>query len=156
MAQARSALWRCDQKQVNKVIQYGEKVADWWLDILEEQGVNVDDMPIEVHAEMNQQELPTQAHPRPGQYAYWHPVGHLILCSRVEQAMERYLNENGLEITYETPVKQLIKEGNKITGVIAQNKKGYVRINAKKGVILCTGGYEGNKEMMKKYIPLLN
>lgn len=153
ISQARSALWRCDQKQVKKVIDYGEKVADWWLDILEGQGINLDTIPIETHPEMNQQELPTQAHPRPGQYVYWHPTGHIIPCSVAEQALERHLNENGLQITYETPVKQLIKEGNKITGVIAQNKKGYIRINAKKGVILCTGGYEGNPEMMKKYIP---
>jgi fumarate reductase flavoprotein subunit len=152
-SQIRSALWRCDQKQVYKVIKYGEKVANWWLDILEEQGVDLKTIPIETHHEMHQQELPTQAHPRPGQYFYWQPVGMVIPCSQVEQALERHLNDNGFEITYETPAKQLIKEGNRITGVIAQNKKGYVRYNARKAVILCTGGYEGNKEMMKKYIP---
>ncbi len=152
-AQARASLWRCDQKQIFKVVKYGEKVADWWLDILEEQGVNPDEIPIEVHEEMNQQELPTQAHPRPGQYVYWHPHGHIIPAGKVESALERHLNDNYFEITYETPVRQLIKEGNRITGVIAQSPKGYVKINAKKGVILCTGGYEGNPDMMKKYLP---
>lgn len=152
-AQIRSAMWRCDQKQVHKIVKYGEKVADWWLDILEEQGVNVDAIPIEVHPELNQQELPTQAHPRSGQYFYWHPVGHVIPCAQAEGAMERYLNDNGFEITYSTPARQLIREGNRITGVIAQNKKGYVRYNAKKAVIICSGGYEGNKDMMRKYIP---
>jgi fumarate reductase flavoprotein subunit len=152
-AQIRSALWRCDQRQVNKVVRYGEKVANWWLDILEEQGVDLKKIPIETHAEMNYQDLPTQSHPRPGQYFYWHPVGHIVPCAQAEQALERHLNDNGFEITYETPVKQLIREGNRVTGVIAQNMKGYIRVNAKKAVILCTGGYEGNKEMMKKYIP---
>jgi fumarate reductase flavoprotein subunit len=152
-AQIRSALWRCDQRQVFKVVKYGEKVADWWLDILEEQGIDVKKIPIETHPEMNYQELPSQAHPRPGQYFYWHPVGHIIPCAQVEGALERHLNDNGLEITYETPVKQLIKEKNRITGVIAQNRKGYLRVNARKAIILCTGGYEGNSEMMKKYIP---
>ncbi len=152
-AQIRSALWRCDQKQVHRIVRYGEKVADWWLDILEEQGINTAEIPIETHPEMNQQELPTQAHPRPGQYFYWHPLGHIVPCAQAEAALERYLNDNGFEITYETSAKQLIKEGNRITGVIARNKKGYVRYNARKAVILCTGGYEGNKEMIKKYIP---
>ncbi len=153
MDQARSALWRVDQRQIKKVIDYGEKVADWWLDILEGQGINLDTIPIETHPEMNQQELPTQAHPRPGQYVYWHPTGMIIPCAVAEQALERHLNENGLQITYETPVRQLIKEGKRITGVIAENKKGYIRINAKKGVILCTGGFEGNNDMLKKYVP---
>ncbi|MFH0725497.1 MAG: FAD-dependent oxidoreductase [Pseudomonadota bacterium] len=152
-AQIRSALWRCDQKQVQRIVKYGEKVADWWLDILEEQGVNVDAIPIETHAEMNQQELPAQAQARPGQYFYWHPVGHVIPCAQVEAALERYLNDNGFEITYETPARQLIRKGDRITGVIAQNKKGYVKYNARKAVIICSGGYEGNKEMIRKYIP---
>lgn len=149
----RAGLWRVDQRQVWKIINYGEKVANWWLDILEQGGVDLNTIPIETNAEMNQQELPQQAHPRPGQYVYWHPTGHIIPCSQVEIVMEKHLNEMGLEITYETPARQLIKEGNKITGVIAQNKKGYVRYNARKAVIICTGGYEGNKEMMKKYLP---
>ena len=153
IAQARSALWRVDQRQIKKVIDYGEKVADWWLDILQEQGINPDTIPIETHPEMKQQELPTQAHPRPGQYVYWHPTGMIIPCAVAEQALERHLNENGLQITYETPVKQLIKEGDKITGVIAENKNGYIRVNAKKAVILCSGGFEGNTEMLKKYVP---
>jgi len=153
IAQARSALWRVDQRQIKKVIDYGEKVADWWLDILDGQGINLDTIPIETHPEMNQQELPTQAHPRPGQYVYWHPMGMIIPAAVAEQALEKHLNENGLQITYETPVRQLIKDGNKITGVIAENKKGYIRVNAKKGVILCTGGFEGNNEMLKKYVP---
>lgn len=152
-AQVRSALWRCDQRQIFKIVKYGEMVANWWLDILEEQGIDTDAIPIEVHAEMNQQLLPTDPPPRTGQWIYWHPHGHIIPAGQVETALENHLNENDFEITYETPVKQLIKEGNRVTGVIAESPKGYVKINATKAVILCTGGYEGNPEMMKKYLP---
>jgi fumarate reductase flavoprotein subunit len=152
-SQVRASLWRCDQRQIHKIIDNGPKVANWWLDILEEQGIDLNTIQIDVHAEMKQTQLPNQAHTRPGQWLYWHPRGHVIPTAQVEQAMEKHLNDNGFQITYETPVKQLIKEGNRITGVIAQSKKGYVRYNARKAVILCTGGYEGNTEMMKKYLP---
>ncbi|MFY9396773.1 MAG: FAD-dependent oxidoreductase, partial [Desulfomonilia bacterium] len=149
----RASLWRCDQRQINSVVKHGRKVADWWLDILEGQGIDINKIPIEVHAEMNQQELPNQAHSRIGQYAYWHPGAHVITATRVEPALEKHLNDMGFEISYGIAAKQLIREGNRVTGLIAQGPKGYIRVNARKAVILCTGGYEGNPEMMKKYLP---
>jgi len=152
-AKVRADLWRCDQRQINKVAKYGELVANWWLDILEEQGIDPNTIPIELHAEKRQQPWPTMPPPRPGQNVYWHPMGHVVPAGRVEQAFERHLNDNGFQITYETPVKQLIKENGRITGVIAKGAKGYVKLKANKAVILCTGGYEGNKEMIKKYMP---
>jgi fumarate reductase flavoprotein subunit len=50
-----------------------------------------------------------------------------------------------------TPVKKLIKEGGKVTGVIAEDETGE-EIRAKaKAVIIATGGCGGNPEMIKKY-----
>ncbi len=146
-AQAHSALWRCDQRQINKVIKYGPKVADWWLDILEEQGIDPDTIPIETHPEMKLDQK------RPGTYVNWQPTGLILPAGRAEHAFEKHINDNGFEITYETPAKYLIKEGGRITGVIAKGPKGYIKIKASKGVILCTGGFEGNNEMIKKYLP---
>lgn len=61
----------------------------------------------------------------------------------------------GVEILYETPATQLIREENqgKVTGVIAKNDDGYLQVNASKGVIICTGGYGSNKEMLAAYAP---
>ena len=46
--------------------------------------------------------------------------------------------------------KQLVQDANgRVTGIIVQAKDGkYIQINAAKGVILSTGGYGGNPEMM--------
>lgn len=145
--QAHSALWRCDQRQINKIVKYGEKVADWWLDILEEQGVDPNTIPIETHPEMNQDKK------RPGLNIYWHPTGLICPAARAEMAFEKHVNDNGFHITYETPAKYLIKEGGRITGVIAKSPKGYVKYKANRAVIMCSGGFEGNREMMKKYLP---
>ena len=43
----------------------------------------------------------------------------------------------GLDLRYLTPAVQLVKEGDRVTGVIAQNSDGdYLQFNAAKGVIL--------------------
>ena len=59
----------------------------------------------------------------------------------------------GVDIRYQTPAVQLIREQNgRVTGVIARDKAGnYVKFNAHKAVILCTGDYGNNPWMMEKY-----
>ena len=40
-----------------------------------------------------------------------------------------------------------------MTGAIAKNPDGtYVRVNASKGVLLATGGYDANPDMMKAWV----
>ena len=60
------------------------------------------------------------------------------------------IQEKGGEIMWETTAKQLVQdEAGKVTGIIVQAKDGrYIQVNAAKGVILSTGGYGGNPEMM--------
>jgi fumarate reductase flavoprotein subunit len=50
---------------------------------------------------------------------------------------------------------RLIRPGNQgpVTGIIAENKGGYVQFNASKAVILCTGDYGMDDEMLEKYCP---
>lgn len=62
----------------------------------------------------------------------------------------------GCEIIYETPGVQLVRPNNegRVTGVMAKDKDGnYIRFNAKKGVILCSGDYGHDKDMLHYYIP---
>lgn len=65
-----------------------------------------------------------------------------------------YAMKLGLEVRYETPMLKLIKEGGRVVGVYAGAADGsLLRINASKGVILCTGGYSGNEQMMQALQP---
>lgn len=64
-----------------------------------------------------------------------------------------YVTEKGAEIRFETPMVKLLRDGKKITGVIAGKSGSYVRINASKGVIIATGGYQQNNEMMNALQP---
>ena len=59
-------------------------------------------------------------------------------------------NELGVKIYLNTPIKKLIKEKDKVVGVIAEGKDGQVEARAK-AVIIATGGFGDNVEMIRKY-----
>lgn len=58
------------------------------------------------------------------------------------------------DVRYSTPAVQLIKEGNKVTGVYAKDADGkYYKFTAKKGIVLATGDYQNNDAMVGTYCP---
>jgi len=64
--------------------------------------------------------------------------------------------KEGVEFRFYTPGVQLIKNKNgRVTGVIAKHEitGEYKQFNAKKGVIICTGDYGNNPDMVAKYCP---
>ena len=66
-----------------------------------------------------------------------------------------YMEGQGLEVFYETPAVQLVTDADgNVTGVIAQNAEGaYVQFNAAKGVIMATGDFMNDDDMMSYYAP---
>jgi len=61
--------------------------------------------------------------------------------------------EKGVQFLFETPAKKLIKQGNRITGAIGEDKAGEkVQVNAK-AVIIATGGFGNNTDMIRDYTP---
>lgn len=61
------------------------------------------------------------------------------------------LQKAGVEIRYSTPACQLVTDSSgKVTGVIVKSSEGYEKYNCSKGVVLATGGYEFNKQMLKE------
>lgn len=73
------------------------------------------------------------------------------------RALADYAEEQGVEIFYSTEAKQLVGDADSgITGVIAKGADGNIQFNAKKGVILATGDYQNDDEMMDYYLPDLH
>ncbi len=68
--------------------------------------------------------------------------------------LDWHIQKRGIKVLFSTPGKELIQDpGNgEITGVIAENKGIHLRIKAKKGVVLCTGGFEFNEEMKNNFL----
>ena len=54
---------------------------------------------------------------------------------------------------YQTPMVSLTVENDRVTGAIGQGADGYIRVNASKGVLVCTGGYAANLDLLKQLQP---
>ena len=66
----------------------------------------------------------------------------------------RDIEKKGGTILLETPAQKLIQnDKGEVIGVEAKNYKGEKVVVKAKAVILATGGFPGNQEMLKKYVP---
>lgn len=72
------------------------------------------------------------------------------------EAVEKFALDHGATIIYDTVAKQLVRdeETGRVTAVIAQKADGsFVKFVANKGIVLATGDFSANKEMIAKYCP---
>lgn len=70
----------------------------------------------------------------------------------VEEAVEEF--DGRLKVYYETPGVQLIKDGERVVGVVGKQSDGsHIKFNANKAVILATGDYQNNPSMVKRWCP---
>lgn len=69
-----------------------------------------------------------------------------------------YGEKLGAEYVFNMGAEQLVLDDDgTVTGVVAKKAEGdYVQYRAREGVILATGGYNGNSEMERKYIPWID
>ncbi len=70
--------------------------------------------------------------------------------------LQEVFEELGGEIRFLTPAEQLVQdESGRVTGVIAYDTQAdsYLQVNTSKGVIVCTGGYGANQEMLDDLQP---
>ena len=73
--------------------------------------------------------------------------------SGIIKVLLKSCNESGVQILYGTRVEKLLTDNTgAVTGVIVSNE-GFRRTMHAKCVIIATGGYSSNKELMRKYCP---
>ena len=76
-------------------------------------------------------------------------IGH---GNALMKALRDSCEELGVKILTLTPAQQILRDGKgRISGIIANSKKAELKIAAK-SVIVATGGYGNNREMLKKYV----
>lgn len=86
---------------------------------------------------------------------YWLPPEQGV--GRNWYFLDGYIKErDGITIMYETPVKRLVQDPitKEILGVVAEEGGKEVFVKGSKGVVMCTGGYEFNPDMIREYIHL--
>lgn len=72
----------------------------------------------------------------------------------INKIIQDYAISKGARFDYSTRMVKLEKRNGRVTGCIATNPQGhYVRYNAKKGVIVATGGYAQNFRMLEALQP---
>lgn len=57
----------------------------------------------------------------------------------------------GVELSIRTPLREIVVDGDRVTGVVVERDGRQVRIAARRGVILAAGGFDHNLEMRRKY-----
>ncbi|MBE6472630.1 MAG: FAD-dependent oxidoreductase [Coriobacteriaceae bacterium] len=68
----------------------------------------------------------------------------------VEMMIEN-AKSHGADVRYNTPACQLVRDGEgAVTGVIAKADGSYIKFNAKKGVVLATGSYDQNWDILSQ------
>ena len=70
----------------------------------------------------------------------------------VQDGLEKRAKELGIDIRTSTKGLDFIMENGKVSGVKVQNKNNFYDIKST-GVVIATGGFSSNKELLKKYVP---
>lgn len=77
-------------------------------------------------------------------------AGNTVLVA----ALEEVAREKGVQFAYEQPAVRILRDGDgPVTGVITGATGAYTQYNAAKGVIIATGDYASNREMVTRYSP---
>lgn len=120
------------------------EAIDWYGDRLEEREVELWHEMAEEKHETNYQHWATGHSPAWPQDKSLD--GNIVLTEYAESL-------GNVTFKYATPMVKLVTEGEKVVGAIGEGEEGFVKINASKGVIVCTGGYARNETMMNALQP---
>jgi succinate dehydrogenase/fumarate reductase flavoprotein subunit len=69
-------------------------------------------------------------------------------------ALDEHRQNRGIEVLYNTPAMELIQdlETKEIRGVLADNQGTPIAVKAKRAVIICTGDFSNNQDMIRNYL----
>lgn len=81
-----------------------------------------------------------------GQQMY--AMGHAIAIG-----LRQGLDDAGVTVAYETELKELLIESDRVVGVVVEQGGTRRTIRATRGVILGSGGFEQNQELREKFLP---
>jgi succinate dehydrogenase/fumarate reductase flavoprotein subunit len=74
--------------------------------------------------------------------------------SRLWYTLKAAIEQRGIEVRYATRAQRLVQDGDRVVGVLADGPDGPVHLGARRGVVLASGGFENNQEMVRTYLRL--
>ncbi|GAX06342.1 fumarate reductase flavoprotein subunit [Secundilactobacillus pentosiphilus] len=138
-----------DQRLLNTWAEHSSETVDW-LDeeVLRPNGAYIQATPDAYYETERNRAFPTGNEVTSADGKYWELGYGNWVISKAEQL--------GVEFCWKTALQNLMVQQGKVTGVfvrdVATNQVSTIQAN--KGVILCTGGYGSNVDLMKKWNPL--
>jgi fumarate reductase flavoprotein subunit len=120
--------WRANPRLVRAIVNETAATISWLI----EQGVEI------TEATINMPNTPMVYHPIKGR-------GAALVKALVTKAKEK-----GADIRLGVPVTSILKEGDRISGVVYESNDEEFEVAAK-AVVVATGGYANNKAWIKKY-----
>jgi len=100
--------------------------------------------------------------PTKGEFSEFPGAASTIVCwpgegqgeARLWNVFKEAAVQRKIKIVYETPGVDLIQDPKtkEIQGVVAERQSKKIYVKAKKAVILCTGGFENNQDMIRDYL----
>lgn len=140
----------CNPLLYKKWMENSGEAVDWYQDRVEERGYELFYQADTLHLETRYKHWPT------GHIPSW-PADAEFAGIKVELNGHGVCNDYGesvgVDFHYSTPMVKLVMEGEKVVGAIGESKEGYIQVNASKGVVIATGGYARNPEMMAALQP---
>jgi len=126
--------WRCNASVIRALLNESGETIDWLVD----HGVRIEGIRTMFPPEKSLQ--------------VWHIFEGR--GARLVKILSGHIKERGVPLLTKTPAKKLLVDGRgAVTGVDAVDADGHtIRITGR-AVIIATGGFASNKEMLKKYVP---
>lgn len=82
------------------------------------------------------------------------PTGGVAVGPVIVEGLSKILEKDKIDVRYSEEVTEILKEKNRVTGVKVKTSNGEYSIKAK-AVVIATGGFGANPEMVEKYNPKL-
>ena len=142
--------FQVDQRKFYRFLNHSEEAVDWLIDLLQANGIDV------ILEDANDDEPDSPTYQPPGTHAFVARgvkragVGIGFALQTLEDA---YLAAGG-RILRAHPARRLEKDGARVCAVLAERPEGgYVRAKASRAVVLATGDFSRNREMMRFFCP---
>jgi len=78
---------------------------------------------------------------------------NLAMGNALVGMLRRSLMDRDIPLWLETPARELVVEGGRVVGVVAERQGRRTRIRARRGVVMAAGGFESSQEMRERYLP---
>jgi fumarate reductase flavoprotein subunit len=140
-----------DQRLIMQWIKGSGESTDWAIGVARAHGLEAGLVTTRIKRRGYREEYPAA-------HEFYDPAAPLTYNfhpAALNTALLAKITEEGGQILFRTPAARLIvDDAGAVTGVLGQRDDGtYVQVDASKGVLLCAGGIEGDRELMRHYTP---